>query len=71
VPPRDPAALAAALRRLADEPDLRDRLRAAAGATPGLLTDADVAAAHARFYAEVVRRREEGAGRRRTPLRRE
>lgn len=71
VRPRDPAALAAALRRLADEPELRDRLRAAAGATAGLLTDADVAAAHARFYAEVVRRREEGAGHRRTRLPRE
>jgi hypothetical protein len=44
------------LRRLAADPALRRRLAAAAATTPGLLTDAEVAAAHGRFYAEVLRR---------------
>jgi glycosyltransferase involved in cell wall biosynthesis len=56
VSPRDVAALAGALRRLADDSALRLRLAAAAATTPGLLTDAEVAAAHARFYADVLRR---------------
>lgn len=68
VPPRDPAALAAALRRLADDPGLRDSLRAAAVMTPGLLTDGEVAAAHARFYEDVVRGRGEVASRGRTAI---
>lgn len=53
--PRDAAALAAALRRLAEDPGLRVRLGAAAVATPGLLTDVEVAEAHRAFYAEVLR----------------
>ena len=56
VPPRDVAALADALRRLAADPALRLRLASAAATTPGLLTDAEVGAAHARFYADVLRR---------------
>jgi glycosyltransferase involved in cell wall biosynthesis len=57
VPPRDTAALADALRRLAADPALRRRLATSAATTPGLLTDAEVAAAHGRFYAEILRRR--------------
>lgn len=55
--PRDAGSLAAALRRLADDVGLRTRLGAAAAATPGLLTDAEVAQAHAAFYADVLERR--------------
>lgn len=55
--PRDADSLAAALRRLADDAPLRSRLGAAAVATPGLLTDAEVAQAHAVFYADVLERR--------------
>ena len=55
VPPRDPAALGAALRALASDPALRARISSAAVATPGLLTDAEVVRAHAAFYAEVLR----------------
>lgn len=51
---RDAASLAAALRRLADEPAVRTRLSAAAVATPGLLTDAEVARTHGDFYRRVV-----------------
>ena len=47
VPPRDMAALTDALRRLAEDPARRLRLASAAATTPGLLTDAEVAAAHA------------------------
>lgn len=57
VAPRDIDALAAALRRLAEDLGLRARLSAAASATPGLLTDAEVAAAHADFYRAVLARR--------------
>ncbi|WP_353808018.1 glycosyltransferase [Agromyces sp. SYSU T00194] len=53
VEPRDVPALAEALGRLAADAALRERLATAAAATPGLLDDAAVAAAHARFYAEV------------------
>lgn len=56
VAPRDRSALARALRRLAEDPALRSRLATAAAATPGLLTDDEVAAAHAAFYREVRRR---------------
>ncbi|GLI27369.1 hypothetical protein ARHIZOSPH14_16110 [Agromyces rhizosphaerae] len=54
VAPRDIDALAAALGRLAVDDALRARLAAGAAATPGLLDDEAVAAAHAEFYAEVV-----------------
>jgi hypothetical protein len=46
-----------ALARLASSPELRDRLGAAASATPGLLNDHQVALAHAAFYADVLARR--------------
>jgi glycosyltransferase involved in cell wall biosynthesis len=61
VAPRDVPALTSALRRLAGDPALRLRLETAAAATPGLLPDAEVARAHARFYADVLRRRRAGA----------
>jgi glycosyltransferase involved in cell wall biosynthesis len=51
---RDTASLATVLRRVAGDGELRDRLAAAAASTPGLLTDAEVAVAHAEFYADVV-----------------
>jgi len=54
VAPRDVDALADALGRLAADDALRGLLAAGAAATPGLLDDAAVAAAHAAFYAEVV-----------------
>ena len=54
VAPRDVSALAEALRRLATDVLLRDRLAAQAARTPGLLDDAAVAASHSAFYAEVV-----------------
>ncbi|KHK99320.1 hypothetical protein LK09_03330 [Microbacterium mangrovi] len=63
VPPRDASSLASALRALAADPALRTRLSAAAVGTPGLLSDADVAAAHAAFYRRVIERR--GRSRRR------
>jgi glycosyltransferase involved in cell wall biosynthesis len=52
--PRDVAALTAALKRLDAEPELRASLGAAAAATPGLLSDAEVAAAQRDFYSDVV-----------------
>ena len=52
--PRDVPALADALRRLATDVGLRDRLAAAAARTPGLLDDAEVAASHHAFYTELV-----------------
>ena len=56
VPPRDSTLLAAALRRLGDDPPLRDRLGRAAASTPGLLSDLAVVEAHAAFYTALVRR---------------
>lgn len=52
--PRDRAALTATLRRLAHDAPLRRRLGAAGVSTPGLLTDVEVADAHAGFYREVL-----------------
>lgn len=52
--PRDTQSLADVLARLASSPQLRERLGAAASATPGLLDDHEVALAHAAFYAEVL-----------------
>lgn len=66
VPPQDVDALAEALRRLQAEPALRARLQAAARATPGLLSDAEVALAHADFY-RGVRVRAAGPRPRREP----
>lgn len=54
VAPRDPETLAAALRQVAGDAALRDRLAGEAGRTPGLLTDAQVAEAHAEFYAAIL-----------------
>ncbi|QMU97412.1 glycosyltransferase family 4 protein [Microbacterium esteraromaticum] len=54
VAPRDVDALSAALRRLADDPQLRMRLGRAARATPGLLDDADIATIHAHLYRDVI-----------------
>jgi glycosyltransferase involved in cell wall biosynthesis len=55
--PRDVQSLVPVLARLASSPELRDRLGAAASATPGLLNDHQVALAHAAFYADVLARR--------------
>ena len=52
--PRDAGSLAAALKRLAGDADLRRRLGSAAAATEGLLDDEGVARQHARFYADVL-----------------
>ncbi len=57
VGPRDPAVLGEALRRLAADPGLRQRLSAAAVRTSGLLDDAAVARAHADLYRLVASRR--------------
>jgi glycosyltransferase involved in cell wall biosynthesis len=54
VPPRDPAALADALHRLASDPELRGRLSRRGPATPGLMDDAAVTDAHARFYRDLL-----------------
>lgn len=56
VPPRDPEALAATLRRLASDAQLRTRLANAAAATPGLMDNHDVMRAHAEFYDELLGR---------------
>jgi glycosyltransferase involved in cell wall biosynthesis len=58
--PRDLSSLAEALRRLALDVPLRDRLAAQAARTPGLLDDASVAASHSAFYAEVMARAGQG-----------
>ena len=55
VPPRDVAALAAALERLDADAALRARLAASAAATPGLLDDPAVTRAHEAFYDRVLR----------------
>ena len=55
VPPRDVAALAAALERLDADAALRARLAASAAATPGLLDDHAVTRAHQAFYERVLR----------------
>jgi len=52
--PRDAGSLAAVLLRLVDDAGLQERLGAAAITTPGLMTDSEVARAHAAFYAEVL-----------------
>jgi len=57
VAPRDARALAAALRRLGDDPGLRRRLGEAAPRTPGLVSDHAVAEQHAEVYRRVLARR--------------
>ena len=54
VEPRDAGALANALRRLACDRKLLFDLQTEAPRTPGLLTDAEVAEAHGRVFAEVM-----------------
>jgi len=49
----DEASLADALRRLADDTNLRSRLAQAAAHTPGLATDREIADAHAKFFDTV------------------
>ncbi|MCE4027829.1 glycosyltransferase family 4 protein [Microbacterium sp. Au-Mic1] len=55
--PRDPEALAAALRRLGADGALRARLSEAAPRTPGLATDHAVAESHAEAYRRVLAHR--------------
>lgn len=62
VPARDVGALASALGRLDADEGLRRRLAAAAQGTPGLLDDAAVTRAHARFYEAVVAATRHAAG---------
>ncbi|MGW4497904.1 glycosyltransferase [Micromonospora sp. NPDC004336] len=50
VPPDQPHALAAALRKLADSRETRRELAAGAAATPGILSDAECTRAHAAFF---------------------
>lgn len=57
VTPRDAGLLAKALTRLADDDALRARLGRAAAVTPGLLSDAEVVAAHDEFYRALCVRR--------------
>ena len=67
VPPGDPLALAAALRRLADEPELRARLGAAGPArvAEGFLAEQMVAAYESLYRAVLAERSAEAqAGRR-------
>lgn len=54
VPPRDVAALSRTLESLCADSARRERLSAAATATPGLLDDRAVAEAHAGFYRRVA-----------------
>lgn len=54
VPMGDVPSLAKAMRRLVEEPALRHRLSIAAGATPALLTDAQVTAHHHRFFLDCA-----------------
>ena len=68
IPPRDPAALAAAIVRLADDPALRSRLGAAARA--GAVTRSDpavVAQRVIRIYRDVLVSRGTGSGHRPMP----
>ncbi|WP_353827040.1 glycosyltransferase [Agromyces sp. SYSU T0242] len=58
VRPRDVDALADALARLDEEPALRGRVAAAAAATPGLMDDRAVAAAHLAVYRRVMTARD-------------
>lgn len=53
--PRDAESLAEALKSLALADGTIDRLQRAARATPGLLTDAEVSAAHGKMFGEVAR----------------
>ena len=53
VAPRDVASLADALRRLGTDAE-REDVSPREPPTPGLLSDSDVARAHAAFYAEVL-----------------
>lgn len=61
VPMGDATALAKALRTLAGEPGLRQRLAAAAAATAGLSTDAEVTAEHHRFFTHCAQERRTGS----------
>ena len=54
VAPRDADALAAALRRLADDAGLREQLADRGARTPRLQEDAEISAEHRRFYREVL-----------------
>jgi glycosyltransferase involved in cell wall biosynthesis len=54
--PRDVGALASRLRELAGDPQLRIALGEAGARTPGLRTDAEIAAEHAAFYDAVAAR---------------
>ena len=65
VPPRDPRALAAALRILVREPETRARLAAAGARTAGRYDWPLVVDEHERLYDEVARRRRHPAARRR------
>ena len=68
VPPRDPAALAAAIERLADDPALRSRLGAAAQAGAATRSDPTVVARQVVvIYNEVLVSRGTGSGHRPTP----
>jgi glycosyltransferase involved in cell wall biosynthesis len=68
VPPRDPAALAAAIERLADDPALRSRLGAAARRGAAARSDPVVVAARvAAIYREVLLSRETASAHRPTP----
>jgi glycosyltransferase involved in cell wall biosynthesis len=65
VPPRDPAALAGAIVRLADDPALRSRLGAAARAGAARRSDPTVVADRVvEIYREVMVSRGTGSGRR-------
>ena len=55
VPPNDPAALAHALTRLADEPELAARLGGEAKRLAGLCSWESIAAETTQFYTEVRR----------------
>jgi glycosyltransferase involved in cell wall biosynthesis len=54
VPPDRPEDLASALRQLASRRQLRELVAAGAAATPGLLSDDESAAVHARFFRSVL-----------------